>query len=211
MYFAENLKYLRERNHETQSELGEFLQVGKSTVCHYELGNSEPPLKHIIAIAEHYDVSVDDLLNTKMKIEIMFAENLKHLRESKKLTQQGLADILGISASAITMWEQKSRTPDIEMIVCIADFFDLSLDELILKKMKSLLPVCVTNIIYLREKNSIKQEDMAKLIGLKTISGYCKKEKGNVPFSLEEIMTIADFFGLTLDQLTKTDLSQGGA
>lgn len=140
-----------------------------------------------------------------------FAENLKCLREKKNLTQQGLADVLGISASAITMWEQKNRTPDIEMIVCIANFFEVSLDELILKKLKPLLSVYVTNIIYLREKNDIKQEDMAQLIGLKTISGYCKKEKGNVPFSLEEIMTIADFFGLTLDQLTKTDLSQGGA
>ena len=140
-----------------------------------------------------------------------FAENLKCLREKKNLTQQGLADVLGISASAITMWEQKNRTPDIEMIVCIANFFEVSLDELILKKLKPLLPVYVTNIIYLREKHDIKQEDMAQLIGLKTISGYCKKEKGNVPFSLEEIMTIADFFGLTLDQLTKTDLSQGGA
>lgn len=140
-----------------------------------------------------------------------FAENLKCIREKKNLTQQGLADVLGISASAITMWEQKNRTPDIEMIVCIANFFEVSLDELILKKLKPLLPVYVTNIIYLREKHDIKQEDMAQLIGLKTISGYCKKEKGNVPFSLEEIMTIADFFGLTLDQLTKTDLSQGGA
>ena len=140
-----------------------------------------------------------------------FAENLKCFREKKNLTQQGLADVLGISASAITMWEQKNRTPDIEMIVCIANFFEVSLDELILKKLKPLLPVYVTNIIYLREKHDIKQEDMAQLIGLKTISGYCKKEKGNVPFSLEEIMTIADFFGLTLDQLTKTDLSQGGA
>ena len=140
-----------------------------------------------------------------------FAENLKCLREKKNLTQQGLADVLGISASAITMWEQKNRTPDIEMIVCIANFFEVSLDKLILKKLKPWLPVYVTNIIYLREKNDIKQEDMAKLIGLKIISGYCKKEKGNVPFSLEEIMIIADFFGLTLDQLTKTDLSQGGA
>ena len=202
---------MREKKQETQSELGEFLQLSKPTISHYENGDAEPSLKHIIAIAEHYKVSLDDLLRVKMKKEIMFAENLKYLRESEKLTQQGLADILGISASAITMWEQKSRTPDIEMIVCIANFFEVSLDELILKKRKPLLPICVANIVYLREKNDIKQEHMAKLIKTKKVSDYCEKEKGKIPFSQTEMLTMADFFGLTLDQLTKTDLSQGGA
>ena len=44
-----------------------------------------------------------------------------------------------------------------------------------------------------------------------TLIGLTGCGSNNVEGSLEEIMTIADFFGLTLDQLTKTDLSQGGA
>jgi len=53
------------------------------------------------------------------------------------------------------------------------------------------------------------QEDMARWMGLKTASAYCKKEKGDVPFSLEEMMVISDYFGVTMDDLLKKDLSKG--
>ena len=61
----------------------------------------------------------------------MFAENLKILRERKKITQQQLADKLEISRSTIGMYENGSREPDFETLELIADFFNVNMDRLI--------------------------------------------------------------------------------
>ncbi|MCC8016521.1 MAG: XRE family transcriptional regulator [Clostridiales bacterium] len=64
----------------------------------------------------------------------MFSEELKKLRISRGLTQQELADELKLSRSAIGMYENGERTPDIYMINLIADFFNVSTDSLIGRK-----------------------------------------------------------------------------
>ena len=61
----------------------------------------------------------------------MFAENLKILREKKELTQQQLADALGISRSTIGMYEKGNREPDFETLEAIADFFNINMGRLI--------------------------------------------------------------------------------
>lgn len=61
----------------------------------------------------------------------MFAENLKILRERKKMTQQQLADKLDISRSTVGMYENGSREPDFETLELIADFFNVNMDRLI--------------------------------------------------------------------------------
>ena len=61
----------------------------------------------------------------------MFAENLKILRERRKITQQQLADNLEISRSTIGMYENGSREPDFETLELIADFFNVNMDRLI--------------------------------------------------------------------------------
>ena len=44
---------------------------------------------------------------------IYFGENLKKLRKSKGLTQEDLADFLGMSFQAISKWERNETYPDI--------------------------------------------------------------------------------------------------
>lgn len=61
----------------------------------------------------------------------MFDKIIKNLRESKELSQKELGDILNISASTIGMWEQNRRNPDKDMLVKIADYFDVSVDYLL--------------------------------------------------------------------------------
>lgn len=50
----------------------------------------------------------------------MFGDKLKNLRETNNLSQQQLADKLGMSPSAIGMWEQNRRQPDNETLKKIA-------------------------------------------------------------------------------------------
>lgn len=57
-----------------------------------------------------------------------FAERLFLCRKSASLSQKALANILGISDAAITMMEKGKRSPSFEMLLALADYFDVSLD-----------------------------------------------------------------------------------
>ena len=59
-----------------------------------------------------------------------FASMLKYLREREKLSQRELAAKLGMSASAIGMYESGKRQPRHEDEECIADFFNVDLNTL---------------------------------------------------------------------------------
>lgn len=64
----------------------------------------------------------------------MFSEELKKLRKQRSLTQQKLADALGISKSTISMYENGNREPDFETSEAIADYFNVRLDDLLGRK-----------------------------------------------------------------------------
>lgn len=59
-----------------------------------------------------------------------FSENLKILRTYKNLSQDKLAEELGLSRSLIGMWESGQRKPSYETLELIADFFNVRLDDL---------------------------------------------------------------------------------
>lgn len=61
----------------------------------------------------------------------MFAENLRFLRKREKLTQQEMADKLGVSRSTIAMYENGSREPDFETLEAIADLFNVNMSTLL--------------------------------------------------------------------------------
>ena len=63
-------------------------------------------------------------------MELNIGANIKKLRLDKGLTQEQLADILGISTAAVSKWEAKNTYPDIAMLIPLAQIFNVSLDEL---------------------------------------------------------------------------------
>lgn len=60
-----------------------------------------------------------------------FGDRLTNLRKSKKITQQGMADILGIARTTYASYEQGHRQPDYDTLQKIADHFDTSIDFLL--------------------------------------------------------------------------------
>lgn len=64
-------------------------------------------------------------------MNIYFSENIKRLRKERDLTQEALADFLGVSFQAVSKWERGESYPDIELLPTIADFFSISTDELL--------------------------------------------------------------------------------
>lgn len=60
-----------------------------------------------------------------------FDKILKLLRTEKAMSQQDLADALGISKSAINMYERGERQPNFETLESIADYFNVDIDYLL--------------------------------------------------------------------------------
>ena len=58
-------------------------------------------------------------------------ERLRGLRESVKLSQVKMAELLGVKQSSINRYEQGQSAPSLETLVKYADYFDVSLDYLL--------------------------------------------------------------------------------
>ena len=64
--------------------------------------------------------------------------NIKRLRQNKGVTQEHLGDALGISSQAVSKWENESALPDIFLLPKLADYFGISIDELMGYKLNAL-------------------------------------------------------------------------
>ena len=59
-----------------------------------------------------------------------FAERLKQMRSTRRMTQTRLAQLLEVSPRVYNRWENGIATPHFDTVVRIADLLDVSLDEL---------------------------------------------------------------------------------
>lgn len=64
-------------------------------------------------------------------MKLMIGEKINELRRKRQLTQEEVAAHLGISFQAISKWERGEGYPDITMLPTIANYFGISVDELI--------------------------------------------------------------------------------
>ena len=60
----------------------------------------------------------------------IFSERLKRLRKNKGLKQQEIADLVHVNRVTYTNWEKGKREPSFEILVKLADLFEVSLDWL---------------------------------------------------------------------------------
>ena len=61
----------------------------------------------------------------------MFGENLKTLRRNKGITQEELAARLNVIRQTISKWEKGQSVPDAEMLVKLAEIFEVSVSQLL--------------------------------------------------------------------------------
>lgn len=55
---------------------------------------------------------------------------LKELRQEKQMTQEQLAEQLGISRRTVSRWENGNNLPDLSVLVELSDFYDVDLNEI---------------------------------------------------------------------------------
>ncbi|MCR5462765.1 MAG: helix-turn-helix domain-containing protein [bacterium] len=64
-----------------------------------------------------------------MNLEV--ANRLQQLRKAKGLSQEELANILGLSRQAISKWERAETSPDTDNLICLARLYNISIDKLL--------------------------------------------------------------------------------
>ena len=64
-------------------------------------------------------------------MKIRFGEILKDLRRKKDITQEELADILGVTSQSVSRWEKGACYPDMELLPAIANYFGVTVDDLL--------------------------------------------------------------------------------
>lgn len=133
-----------------------------------------------------------------------FAEKLKLIRKQAGMSQEQLAEKLGVSRQAVTKWETDTGIPDIENMMAISALFDISIDELLSnekgkKKSAEYLFESVTEY----DIDEPKRYDM-KFGGAKqfVLSGY-EGEKIRVRLASNTLSTIQNDFKVKIDDIRK--------
>ena len=138
---------------------------------------------------------------------INFTSNFVALRKSNNLTQEKMAERLGVSRQVITNWESGRNSPDINMIDMICSEFNISMDELLygnkkldIEASEDKLDIILKEIASLKARSNISSLfDMYKLsirkdsdvdIDFCTL-GHRERSKGNYNKALDLYDTAA--------------------
>lgn len=68
----------------------------------------------------------------------ILAKNIRFFRKKNKLTQEQLAEKLGITFQAVSKWENNLSSPDIGFLPILGEIFEVSVDRLLGSEIKSL-------------------------------------------------------------------------
>jgi len=76
-------------------------------------------------------------------------KNIKELRQSKKMTQKSLAKILNVTPQAVSKWERNESNPDIQTLISLSNYFNVSVDEILGRKRPTFL-----RLFFLKRKDT---------------------------------------------------------
>lgn len=76
-----------------------------------------------------------------------FQQQLYELRKKSGLSQEGLADLLGVSRQAVQKWEAGTSRPDLDNLAALARYFNVSLDYLVTGQETQTAPQPATTIV----------------------------------------------------------------
>ena len=100
--------------------------------------------------------------NIKCEEKFMIACRLRALRKSKGITQNELADILGVRKAAISLYETDQCDPADSIKISIAKYFDVSLDYLVGVIDDEVKYYTEENFVKLPENITAEEKELAK-------------------------------------------------
>lgn len=139
-----------------------------------------------------------------------FGSNMAYLRNKNGLGQKDIAIHIGCTQAAIANYEAGKREPDLKAAALIARLFGKALDDMILNEIQATPILLSKNLKFLRRKEGYRQEDMSAILGYSNKSSYCLLEKGQYEPDIKRLVNLAEFFGVSVDDLLKRDLEKEG-
>lgn len=141
---------------------------------------------------------------------------IRELRVVSGLTQKEFSDILGVSQQAVSKWENNTAEPDIQTLIKIAQYFEVSVDELLgldsQKAIKKPEPKEKDSVIkdntiaftlkMLRKEKHLTQKQLAIETGL-SLSSIISYENGLRKPNSKAMVTLESFFGVSGEYLCK--------
>lgn len=91
------------------------------------------------------------------------SDRIQYLRKARGISQEGLADQLGVSRQAVSKWESEQSMPDLDKIISMSDYFEVTTDYLL----KGVEPV-----VQKEEEQSIKHRRIASNICYQLSLGF---------------------------------------
>lgn len=120
-------------------------------------------------------------------MSIKIGENIQALRKEKHLTQEELAEVFGVTSQSISKWELGLSCPDISVLPEIADYFKVSIDELIGYKPMTSISSLYLNIKSLVDEKESFNEKIKTIYQIAMLASTCvsKNEKDSVKALIE--------------------------
>lgn len=144
---VENLRYARENLELKQKDIAKILNVNFTTVSGWETGKDTIPLRHLIKLANKYNLSLDYLfgltsynkkykpLNINLKL---IGKNLKSIRIQNHKTQAYIAKMLNTSQSAYAHYENAIYLIPTSFIFNLSKIYDdFSIDLILGRELDS--------------------------------------------------------------------------
>lgn len=123
-------------------------------------------------------------------MNLNFSENFKQLRKEKGVTQEKIAEILGVTGQTVSRWELSICYPDLELLPSIANYFGVTIDTLLSNDNNSKQKereIFYEKIKTLDWKNSTECIDFVK--------GYCRKYPEDDEYAYQLVRYISYYAG----------------
>lgn len=141
MNITERLKSLREEKNLRIYDISTFLEIDKDLYGKYERQNVIIPIKHLIAVSNFFNVSIDyifsfsDIKQYKNSINDInlnaIGKRLKDIRKENKITQEKLANEINTNKSVICAYEKGQRIIPTPFLYEICKKYNISADYLL--------------------------------------------------------------------------------
>ncbi len=106
-------------------------------------------------------------------------EKINELRKQQKMSQDELAEKMGVSSQAVSKWENNLSIPDLPTLIELSNFFNISLDDLVKEKENT------ARFVPVEKRKNINE--MLLRVNIRTQEG--DKVKVNLPLALVKIAT----------------------
>lgn len=155
-----------------------------------------------------------------------FSENLKRLRIIYNISQRQLAIKSGVPRSNLSYYESKKAEPTLTQLIKISNFFYISIDDLIFKKLdldylkntrinkesnggvkSSSFEIFQNNLRILRGEKKLYRVELAEKTDM-SVSNISFYESGKIEPKLSSLVKISEFFGVSIDELVSENISQ---